>query len=822
MQSLEHARALYHKGDLVGAQAICLQLIQQDPGNRDALYLLAVTSVDAGALDVAEQILTSLAHVDPSRADAFSTLGVVRLRKGDVHGSASPLLKALAIHPWQAATAHNLAPVLKGLGFDTAAEACMRRVLALAPNSADVLALAPDIITASPGEKARLLSLASSLVPEQHRFLEKALGTRELRAHLSAHLWQRLIALVPRTSEALEVAGVAALSEGYDRTAIRLLSRALALAPSVISLANLASMTAQQTGLPSAKSLSILAIAIGPDQPPAWEAAASVQDIAGRSGDSVAYWRRCAQIAKDPAFLVPLAAALRTADRLSESEAACRTVLKTLSPEAPAYRRAATILASNLRAQSRADAAVEAIALISVERQDPGNRVLDALTLPIVLSNPDEIAVWRQRLLAHLDQLEDQGLRLKDPFREVGQTAFHAAYHGLNDRPLQERIAAFYRKTCPDLNWDAPHLRGTRNRQDRIKIGFISRFMTEHTITKLMAGLMSNLDRDHFEVTILPFAGQTDTVTDTIAANVDHQITLPPDLYAARRAIAAKKLDILFYCDVGMDPLTYFLAFSRLARLQVVTWGHPVTTGMDTIDAFISAESIERPEADTDYSERLIRLPRLPAYYPKPDPAAAMAKAINPVEGLARVYSCPQSTFKYHPDFDAIWADILDKDRLARLVIVEGKDKGWDDILLNRFKNAHPKVAGRLIILPRLKRGAFFRLLENSAATLDPVHFGSGNTAYETFAIGTPIVTLPGKFMRGRVTDGCYHQMEVDALRAQNPEDYADKVVRLGTDADWRAHCKQLILDHQDALYDDMGAVRCLERALTALLEDVP
>ncbi len=39
-------------------------------------------------------------------------------------------------------------------------------------------------------------------------------------------------------------------------------------------------------------------------------------------------------------------------------------------------------------------------------------------------------------------------------------------------------------------------------------------------------------------------------------------------------------LDILFYPDLGMTPLTYFLAFARLAPVQCVSWGHPVTTGI--------------------------------------------------------------------------------------------------------------------------------------------------------------------------------------------------------------------------------------------------
>ena len=47
------------------------------------------------------------------------------------------------------------------------------------------------------------------------------------------------------------------------------------------------------------------------------------------------------------------------------------------------------------------------------------------------------------------------------------------------------------------------------------------------------------------------------------------------------------------YLDVGMDPMTYFLAFARLAPVQCVTWGHPVTTGVPNMDYFISSDLLE-------------------------------------------------------------------------------------------------------------------------------------------------------------------------------------------------------------------------------------
>ena len=55
-----------------------------------------------------------------------------------------------------------------------------------------------------------------------------------------------------------------------------------------------------------------------------------------------------------------------------------------------------------------------------------------------------------------------------------------------------------------------------------------------------------------------------------------------------------------------MEPLSYFLSFSRLASAQCVTWGHPVSTGVSTIDYFISSKITELKSSITNYTEKLI------------------------------------------------------------------------------------------------------------------------------------------------------------------------------------------------------------------------
>src|SRR5207245_339131 len=100
-----------------------------------------------------------------------------------------------------------------------------------------------------------------------------------------------------------------------------------------------------------------------------------------------------------------------------------------------------------------------------------------------------------------------------------------------------------------------------------------------------------------------------------IRQHADRFVEVSRHLPTARAQVTAAGLDVLFYTDIGMDATTYTLAFSRLAPVQCVTWGHPLTTGLDTIDYFVSSEILEPAGAEDHYTETLVRLRTLPFYY---------------------------------------------------------------------------------------------------------------------------------------------------------------------------------------------------------------
>ena len=480
----------------------------------------------------------------------------------------------------------------------------------------------------------------------------------------------------------------------------------------------------------------------------------------------------------------------------------------------PRNRQVLGNLADVLRIQGKFGEATETYRrALKTDRSNAPLMVKLALAQEVILQSHESAMARRLEVTAALNGLIDRRVKLDDPQREIGMTNFYFAYQNVNDRELQSLTAKFYLNACPRLGWTAPHCSSAAGASGgRLRIGFASTSLFQHTIGKFYHGIIEKLARNRFEVVVIRPPQDSDDLGDAIGRAADRNVEIPYDLYRARDLIAAERLDVLFYPDLGMTPLTYFLAFARLAPVQCVSWGHPVTTGIPAIDYFISAKSIEPREAQSHYSERLILLDRLPTYYRRPHHSVgAFTRAEMGFPAEATLYVCPQSLFKLHPDFDVVLATLLRRDPKARLLLLSGVHKHWDRLLAARIAKTFPDVATRVIFVPRIPQADFFRLLIMADVILDTPFFGGGNTSYEAFAMGLPIVTWPGLFMRGRVTEGCYRQMGFTELVADSLDSYVEIALRLANDGAWRERVRHEIAARSSALYEDPAVVAELE-----------
>jgi len=438
---------------------------------------------------------------------------------------------------------------------------------------------------------------------------------------------------------------------------------------------------------------------------------------------------------------------------------------------------------------------------------NPTTRILLAgLVPPVYLSN-EELQQARSRVIANLQALKNEGVTM-DVTTQFAVPEFFITYQGLNDVELQKLRASLY-KAPPDILYPAGRPKG------KIRVGFISGHFRDHTIGRLNIGLINKLDPDQFHVTVISTTPPKGEFAEQFREAGDVYIDIPNDGHYARRIIAGQKLDVLFYTDLGMEPVTYTLALTRMAPVQCVTWGHPVTSGIPAIDYFVSAEALESEGSESQYTEKLVKLKRLAVYYERPKlPDPRPPRAVFGLPDDATLYGCPQSLYKFHPDFDALLAGVLRGDPKGLLVLLKGNHADWEQRLTQRWSKTMPDVASRVRWIGRQDRAGFLGLTSLFDVSLDPVHFGGGNTSYEALAFGVPVVTMPSQFLRGRLTYAMYKQMRVEDCVARSSDEYINLALRLGTDKPFRAQVSDKIRAAGDAIFENPKGVRDFENFL--------
>ncbi len=549
------------------------------------------------------------------------------------------------------------------------------------------------------------------------------------------------------------------------------------------------------------------AVALMPDYAEAHNNLGTVLGLLGQEDDAIACYHRALKFRPNLADAHNnLGNALRGAGRYAEAESSYR---KAISCD-PEDIRALENLGDTLQVDGRLEEAGECYARAYALRPSDALRIKQALMLPPIYRSLAELEATRARFEANLDALLAQPIKLTDPLREVKTNAFYLPFQGFNDRDLQRRIAQVFAPSLPSQLAPARPRPG----DGRIRVGFVSRNWRNHSVGSYAKGLTDYLAEAGFDVTVFG-AGAVDGADRSGAA----WIKVPGDLARARQAIADRNLDILVYPDIGMDPLTYYLAFTRLAPVQCVLGGHPVTTGIPAIDYFVSSDPTDSADADSHYSETLVRLDWFAAVIDRPSlPGRPKERAALGLPRVDRLYVCPMMLYKVHPAFDEALAGILSRDPEGRVVLFKDRfSENLHETLLARFRDTLGPASDRVIFLPYAQRDDFLSVLLQADVVLDTFPFAGGTTAFITFATGTPIVTLPSPYLRGRTTYAGYRAMGIMDCVAETVAEYVDLAVRLGTDAAFRARIKSKILDRNGVLYGNQDGAE----AMAAFFRDV-
>lgn len=719
-----------------------------------AAFAAALRHHQTGRLEEAERLYRQVLQRDPNHADALHFLGVIAYQRGHNDAALELLEQAIARKDRVASFHNNRGNVLKALGRLDESVASYHRALTLKPDHAE-----------AHGNLGSVLHALGQLDP-------------------AAAAYQRALTLKPGSAEIHNNLGNTLQAQGKLDEAIASYARALTLKPLYVEAhVNLGNVLQAQ----------------------------------GRLEDAAASYRRALELKPDYAPIHNNLGIVFLEQEALEEAATCFGRALALDPD---YVEAHRHLGFVLKEQGKPeDARVAYARALALDPDDADARLGVAIAaIPVMprsaaesVATPDifsqsltELTAWSQAHPGKLGRSVGRNQPFYLAYRPGDVTGVLARYGDL----VSTAATAYWQRdgSAPSapliVQAETGHAETAyAGTGQRLRIVIVSGHVRRHPAWDVvLRGIVAHLDRRQFETYLYHTGALIDEETRWASTHVDRFVQGPRSMHTWLQEMARDRPDIIFYPEVGMDPVTCSLAALRLARLQVASWGHPTTTGLPTIDVFVSGELLEGHGAERHYRERLVRLPgtgvctEMATF--QAQPWAGAVRDRNTVR-----FALCQQPIKFDPADDPMLVRIAQAaGPAAEFWLVSPHKLGWATSRLHERLSAAWRTSGldpgAIRVAPWLPRAQFMGFLDAMDIYLDCPAFSGYTTAWQAIHRGLPIVTLEGEFLRQRLAAGLLRQIGMPEGIVVSREQYLETALRwkdeVGNTGAWAARREEL------------------------------
>lgn len=377
---------------------------------------------------------------------------------------------------------------------------------------------------------------------------------------------------------------------------------------------------------------------------------------------------------------------------------------------------------------------------------------------------------------------------------------FHVAYHKLLFLLSYYCLCSTEQLLEAHRQWDAihgergRHLQFSHARQGdpdkRLRIGYVSPDFRRHPVSTFIEPLLAMHHRANVEVYCYAEVFEPDEGTRRLQTLADQwRATVHLGDEQVARMIHDDRIDILI-------DLAGHTAYNRLAvftyksaPIQATYLGYCATTGLSTMDYWITDEVLHPEGARECAAETIYRLPRCwlayqppagaPEVLPRPDRAPLTFGSFNNIRKLGDAVV-------------AAWADILDRVPGSRLLL---KSRYLDDAYERRV--AEEKFRRRGVGPDRLQlQGAapfpeYLNVYNEVDVALDTFPRSGGTTAADALWMGVPVITLAGERYVERLAASKLAAIGRREWIANSVEEYVALAVTVAHDTSLRAEVRQ-------------------------------
>ena len=361
-----------------------------------------------------------------------------------------------------------------------------------------------------------------------------------------------------------------------------------------------------------------------------------------------------------------------------------------------------------------------------------------------------------------------------------------------------------------------------RAQGEKIRIGYYSADFHNHATAYLIAEALEAHDRNRFELYGFSFGPEDqDVMRRRLFAAFDKFIAVG-GFSDGEIAALSRQLGI----DIAVD-LKGHTQHSRAgifalgaALLQAQYLGYPGSMGADYMDYVIADKTVLPPGSESDYSEKILRLPH--SYQANDSKRKISAKSFTREEaGLPPsgfVFCSFNNNYKILPETFESWMRILKAVEGSVLWLLE--DNAIAAANLRKEAGARGIDPARLVFAGRVPLEEHLARHQLADLFLDTWPYNAHTTASDALWAGLPVLTYAGRAFAGRVAASLLNALELTELITNSPSDYEQLAIALARDPERLSDLRKKLEINCTAmpLFDGRLTARHLEAGYEAML----
>jgi len=331
-------------------------------------------------------------------------------------------------------------------------------------------------------------------------------------------------------------------------------------------------------------------------------------------------------------------------------------------------------------------------------------------------------------------------------------------------------------KDLKDYNYNFKNLKN-----NKIKIGFLSSDFKTHPVSFFLKGLLLNLNKDKFEISLISNLHKShyDNITDELKLLTKDWINISSlSDSEATNLVRSFELDILIDLCGFFRGNRFQVISNRAAKIQACWLGYNNTTGIKNMDYLIADHNLIKKEEEKLYSEKVLFLPKI-------------WNAMTPSDILPEIqknnsiftYASFNNFHKISDDTIDVWSKILNNSN-SQIILKNPMPSSivGEELKLNLLKKFIARGVEKKKILFINRKKDFqdhLGLYNNVDVALDTFPYPGVTTTFDAVLMGVPVLTMKGHNLNSRCGESININLQMQNFIAENKDDYFNKALSL-------------------------------------------